>query len=268
MQINFNYFSNNSNLGFARNLGVGLSNFESEFILFYSDDDKLISGSLEEYMQQIILHRSDFSICNFNQPPYDLSNPLQSHSEIYSKVISLDLLSSFISWPKLTGVCIRKSEIINVDETLIQISHRSGAFPHVLFGIHILSQNAIFLKSNVFLAENYPNYLENVNFVPYVGEYLRSEIAWYENNFSTPLKNASSTIKRENILGVSIDYLYSERFQGSILSENVRNELQENISLAIRGNKKNSKGLILKFPGVRQSVKLLKLFYFRLMWNR
>jgi glycosyltransferase involved in cell wall biosynthesis len=152
MQINFNYFSNNSNLGFARNLGMGLSNFESEFILFYSDDDKLISGSLEEYMQQIILHSPDFSICNFDQPPYDLSNPLYLDSEIHSQVISLDLLSSFISWPKLTGVCVKRSKIVGVHETLIRISNTNGIFPHVLFGIHILSQSAIFLKSNVFLA--------------------------------------------------------------------------------------------------------------------
>jgi glycosyltransferase involved in cell wall biosynthesis len=265
LQINFNYFRNDSNLGFSRNLGKGLSNFESEFILFYADDDKLISNSLKEYVEQIILYSPDFSICNFNQPPYDLSNPLHLHSEVHSEVISLDLLSSFVSWPKLTGVCVKRSKIVDVHETLIRISNSNGAFPHVLFGIHILSQNAIFLKSNVFLGENYSNYQEKVNFVPYVGEYLRLELMWYENNFSTPLKNAWSLVKTENILGVSIDYLYAELFQGSILSENVRHELQENISLAVRGKRINSQGLILKFPSIRQCTKLLILCFFRLL---
>ena len=266
-EIDFSYFKNVRNLGFSGNISSGLERVKSDWIMFLSDDDNLYQGALANVCQDITEKSPSIALYNFAQPPYDVTNPLITKNIYSIQNVDYLQLTSLVIWPKLTGIVFRVQPIIGKSMQIQEICAYSKHFPHVILSAYILSQAPGLLTSKIFLGRPDDDFLDHVNFVPYIGEYLISEFTSYIDHFDSKnesLKQLVAQIPRTSILDVSVSSLIGYYRGHTKMTKKVKARLESNLSRWIFGKSRTSDGLLFLKPSKYFFFKLLLVPFFAL----
>ena len=260
--VQFDYFRNHKNLGFSGNIAAGLNRITSEWIMFLSDDDELCPGAIEQVCIDLMEKQPSVALYNFSQPPFDSKNPLISNTVFSFKNSDYSLLASLISWPKLTGVVLEMAPIISRMPQINQICDFSPHFPHVTLSLYIFKETLSLFKSTTFLAEVDDDYLEHVNFVPYIDHYLLKELETYKTFYDSSNVTLGELINRfpkTNILESSVASLLGF-YRGNVrLTEAVKGKLSNNLIRYLAGKRETSDGFSFLKPSARFFFKLFSI---------
>jgi len=207
--INFSFFQNAKNIGFSGNIAAGYQKMSQGWLLFLSDDDEVFPGAIAMVLRDMITLIPDLAIYNFHQEPHTILNPLVSQSSLYTLDSDYSPLKSLLQWPKLSGMVIRLDNHHALPNNFLDITLNSKLFAHViLFLIHVRDGKLLY-KSEEFFAKPDSDYLENVNFVPYIGEILIKELSVFQELIpSPPLKHLMDDLPKTKILESSISTLF------------------------------------------------------------
>jgi len=237
-QSEISFISNNFpiNKGFDTNILFLYYENKSDFIWFLSDDDEIQENSIEQIFIDINKHNPDIVYYNFNQEPYTFITPYIEQSSIYKFNDNITGLKKIINWPKLTSLVFKKRN------NNIILPHNNFGFAHIELVLFNSIPNGIILFSNYFIASVQNDYLDNINFPPYIGNSLNQSIKITlekldQNIYYEILKipNTDPLISSLNMLGAS----YRNKF---LLNSNLKNELLSTIKYELK--KRNYKLLI------------------------
>ena len=260
--IKLNYFRNTENLGFSGNIFAGCSRVETDWLMFVSDDDNICVGSLQQVCRELESYLPTVAVYNFSQDPYSYANPLIRESVSFSSTQPFDDLSTLISWPKLTGITLKSDSVKKNIREIQVICEFARNFPHVLICLYLLRDDSILLKSSTFVAEPDKDYLEHVNFLPYIGEYLIHEISMYRSTFAFDDRTFDTLIQgisRTNIVDASLSALIGY-YRGDVkLTAKVKGILWNNIARSFLGFRSTSDDLPLERPRDRFYLKTFVL---------
>lgn len=246
LNVDLEYFRNDTNLGFSGNIFAGISKIASDWVMFLSDDDNLNSGSLTKVCRDLEEHQPSVALYNFEQYPYDANNPLIKKTGFTSGDSDYSLIATLFLWPKLTGVVLKSNHLNTRSIEVSEICSFSKHFPHVVLAAYLFLQERSLFKSKDFIAYPDADFLQHINFVPYIGEYLKRELEIYQDIFdkrNLSLQNQISMLSQSNILEQSINSLISY-YRGQIpLNRNVKSTLESNIRQFIFFKKGTKDGL-------------------------
>jgi glycosyltransferase involved in cell wall biosynthesis len=263
--IKFAYFTNLENLGFSGNLAAGLERITSDWVMFLSDDDNLCAGSLEKLCHDLEAQRPAVALYNFSQTPFDFGNPLITREFTSNRNSDYSLLSTLVAWPKLTGIVLGMSLINSNPSQIRKICSFSPNFAHVVLSFFLFSQAHSIHKSTTFLAEPDEDFLDHVNYLPYIGQYLIEELKIYGSFFdpnNSTLGLVLNQIPRTNILEVSIDGL-TGFYRGRVrLTKSVKDILSDNLLRFLMGKRETSDGLKYSRISFRSCLKLFLIPWF------
>jgi len=266
--IKFGYFRNAKNLGFSGNIAAGLNRSTSEWIMFLSDDDKLCAGAIKQVCVDLIEKRPSVALYNFSQPPFDYNTPLIAKTDLSMQNSDYSLLASLISWPKMTGVVLEMAPIFDRMSEINEICDFSSNFPHVTLSLYIHKEAPRLLTSTTFLAEADEDYLEHVNFVPYIDQYLVRELENYRKFHdvnSISLNKLINSVPVTNILESSVNALLGF-YRGNVrMTKSVKRKLFTNILRFLCGKRETSDGLSFSRPSARLFLKILSIPFFVLI---
>jgi len=173
--IELNYFRNSSNLGFNENIKLGYLKFDGDYLIFISDDDNLYPGALTEYLHIITKTNPSVSLINFNQTPYTIKSPLYTEDKLFITIQS-DFFHPLILSPKLTGIALKKPINYSLREEIASIVIPSHFIAHIALAIYQYSKLGRGLQVSKFLGYPDIDYIEHINFLPYVNNLARVEI--------------------------------------------------------------------------------------------
>jgi glycosyltransferase involved in cell wall biosynthesis len=260
--IEFDHFRNQENLGFGGNIAAGILRVSSDWVLLLSDDDNLIPGALAKVCADIKAIQPSVSIYNFSQAPFDFDNPLITQEDFSLQNSDYTLLTSLILWPKMSGVVFRVAPMFSKMSEIKEICLFSSHFPHVILSFYLFRSAPGLFKSSTFFAEPDKDYLDHVNFVPYMDHYLVQEIEAYRKRYDSDSPSLSILIKqmaRTNILDASMDALVGY-YRGQVrLTESMKRKLTSNLLRFLSGKKETADGLCFSRPSGRFFLKLLAL---------
>jgi len=263
--IKFAYFRNLENLGFSGNLAAGLERISSEWVMFLSDDDNLCAGVLTKVCNDLKTKRPSIALYNFSQPPFDFADPLITQEFFSFQNSDYSCLSSLVIWPKMTGIVLEMAPIVLKSSQISEICSFSPNFPHVILSFYLFSRAPGLYKSTTFLAEPDEDFLDHVNFLPYVGQYLVKELEIYSSFFdpnNSTLVSVINQIPRTNILEVSINALIGF-YRGKVrLTKSVKANLINNLLRLLVGKLETRDGLKYSRISFRFCIKLFLIPYF------
>jgi glycosyltransferase involved in cell wall biosynthesis len=170
--INFFTASFDMNQGFDSNVQLCYQESNSEYVWFLSDDDNIKPGVIDHIISDINNFQPSIIYYNHEQFPYTLQNPY-----ITDKIIvnpnSLDiifLLNKLVKWPKLSSYVLKKNNCLSKVENL------NAGFHHVSLALECALSKGNVLLSPTFNASPDADYLENIDFPPYIGNGLNKVI--------------------------------------------------------------------------------------------
>jgi len=264
IDINFNYVNQETNIGPARNFIECAFLASSEYIVYLSDDDNLYPNSLSHVLNCIKEYKPNVMVFNFDQKPWGVDNPLYPKIEHFKNKTDFVNLNKLVKWYKLSGVTLNlegKTEI----EFLRVNNFYSNYFGHVLLAIMIARNKGNLVLSPFFFAHPDDDYMEHVNFAPYVSEMMYRDLELsVDKKLLThgEFEELSKLLPRQSVLSRSIHRLsefYSEKY---LLTASVKTQLWSNVSDCILSRKKLSReGLPLRLE-IKDTLRLVRLFLF------
>jgi glycosyltransferase involved in cell wall biosynthesis len=262
LKVGFEHFRNTSNLGFSGNIHAGISKISSEYVMFLSDDDNLISESLTKVCQDIREFKPSVALYNFDQYPYDNNNPLIKQKDFVHNCFDYSQISTLLSWPKLTGVVLKSRNLYANPLEVSEICSFSKHFPHVVLAAYSLFQESSLLKSEEFIAYPDVDFLQHINFVPYIGEYLKEELRLYAKTFdkeNLTLQKEIAILSQSSILDQSVNSLFGF-YRGQFpLNRQVKSILESNLRQFVLFKNGTKDGLKFTEPTRIFYIKLLLL---------
>jgi glycosyltransferase involved in cell wall biosynthesis len=259
--ITINIIHNQENLGFSRNLYNGLSKFESEYLFFMSDDDNLIEVAFAEMLNEIQCSTPDFLYSNFDQHPYGTDNPKIQHTEVFSGSPDYRGVRTLIEWPKMTGIVIRRKSVEYLITDIEDICNNCAYFPHVIISLLLYLRGQVFVKSPIFIARPDDDYLDHLNFVPYVGDYLLGELSYFRSTYDDSnliLEEIGESLRSTRIVDTSLSWLLKESAGQIQISGRIKIILQKNIEDFLLGKRINREGFSLEKASPRLLLKTAK----------
>jgi glycosyltransferase involved in cell wall biosynthesis len=260
--IEFNYFRNQSNLGFNGNIQAGYLKVTSGWIMFLSDDDVLFTGALNQICSDITSVQPDVSLYNFDQFPFGRQNPLVPECTVHEDGKDFSHLASLFSWQKLTGVVLRCRKLEDSNDFFRDLLSPATHFPHVILAVLCYYRGNILYKSDFFVAGHDPDYLDHVNFLWYTQASFIKEL---ENCKSVlGIDNASfdeqvSKIPRVNVIDSSVTHLVYYYAGKARISRSVKRILWSNVFRFMTLRRTSQEGFILKSHSPKFYVKLFSL---------
>ena len=162
----------NKNQGFDANVLACYAESEAEYVWFLSDDDNVIVGSIDSIISDIIEYEPSIIFYNHDQKPFDSTNPYINKSEFF-EILTFENLSSLkkiINWPKMTSLVMKKSP------AALKVQDIKSNFAHVALSIVCGLAEGRVLHSSIFTAYPDSDYLDNIDFPPYIGNSLNIAI--------------------------------------------------------------------------------------------
>jgi glycosyltransferase involved in cell wall biosynthesis len=261
--IDFQYTQNGSNLGFSSNVIESYFRTNSGYTLFFSDDDNLRPGFLHELIKDIEQYKFSVAIYNFTQPPYGEENLLIKDSCLIRGDQALGGLASLITWPKLSGLVLRNNhEAGRYDKIRSQISP-DNVVGHVLLAIDQIKHDPNLYMSSAVAAYPDEDYREHVNFVSYIGNYIRRDLKEYcalVGVTNSKIISAIEAIPLRNIVLYSLHALSLYYRSQTKLTRKMKNEVIQNIVGYLFGRKMSHQGLVLEKP-YQSWAKIRTIFY-------
>ena len=258
--ISFSYFRNSNNLGFPGNVAKGIENVDSDWIMFLSDDDNLCQGALSKVLDDLEGKSPAILLYNFAQPPYDFSNPLITEESFSLQNSDYSQMKSLVIWPKMTGIVLKVQPLTDQAININKICADSKHFPHVILSLYIFRMAPGLLKSKSFLGKPDEDFLDHVNFLPYIGEYLINELDTYFNSYDSDnesLRHLITQIPRTNILDASVNSLIGYYRGNTKMTNKVKVNLINNLLRLLAGKRQTQDGLIYSKPSKTFFLKLL-----------
>lgn len=166
--------SEKENQGFDSNVINCYKESPGEYVWFLSDDDNIRPGSIDTIFCDIDKFQPHVIYYNFDQPPYDQANPYLAAKRYFKEVSqeNVDAVKKIIHWPKLTSLIIRRCP------AGLEVPDIKTGFAHVMLALHIGLANGEVLHSPSFIAYPDADYLDHIDFVPYIGNNLNDCIKW------------------------------------------------------------------------------------------
>lgn len=262
--IKFSYKNQSLNIGPAKNYIECAFLASTEYLVFLSDDDNLYSNSILCLLDCIEKYEPNVLVFNFNQKPWDLENPLYTRIQKFTRNSDFVYLNKLIKWYKLSGVTLKVKNKTQI-EFLRNENFYSKYFGHALLAVLIAKARGNLLLHPFFFAYPDDDYLDHVNFAPYVSEMMYSDLReLFERNLITDdeFEKLTSLLPRQSVFSRSIHRL-SEFYSGKfLLAKSVRNQLWMNILDCLLLRRKSRENLPLQFRFM-DSFRLLRLF---LIW--
>ena len=230
--IEFDYFRNEANLGLSGNVESGYFASNSKWMMLLSDDDQLLPGALAKICLQVEEANPSLAIFNFNQSPYSFSNPLTQETKLILAPYNYSELATLVLWFKLTGIVIKIEREERFCEELRLALSLSQHFPHVILSLFLFKFGDSMLRSQTFVGQPDADFLDHVNFVPYITEYLVLEMEKFRDVFdpsSNHLQALISGIPRNNIIDSSTLSLIGFYRGKTRLSSLIRRRLWSNV---------------------------------------
>jgi glycosyltransferase involved in cell wall biosynthesis len=261
-KIAFNFQTLKENVGIAKNTIECALRSNSNYIVYIGDDDNFYEESLLQILKDISEFKPNVIIYNFDQKPWDQLNPLIRKREFISDPAQVGKLNSLVKWYKLCGLVLKvedKSKIQMLRDTYIY----SKFFGHVLLAVIIMKNNGKLLLCPEFIAYPDQDYMEHVNFAPYVSELMYLDLLIFyqrdiisENEFN----ELTSRLPRQSVISRSIYRLF-EFYSGSFpLTAKMKKQLWKNVFDGIFLKKAvSSEGLPLKVE-FKDILRLIRLF--------
>lgn len=265
--IKFDYFVNNSNLGFNGNIEQGYLRFEGDYVIYLSDDDNLFPGALTYYVELILELKPSVALINFNQNPYTTQSPLYVEDKLFTE-IQLDFFKPLIKFPKLTGMLFKKppDQLIRKEITSVIIPSHSAA--HVALAIYQYSKFGRGLHVSKFFGYPDSDYLEHVTFLPYVSNLFRIEVEHTLNKVGSigEIENSNNVldlIPNRVVIDDSIYVLYQYYSFKTNLTKEAFTELWSNCLRFSFGKAQTASGLSLRDSS--RKFKRLKIIFILLL---
>lgn len=171
-QNNIPLFSQNlkENQGFDANVLNCYRNCDSEYIWFLSDDDNIMDGAISSIIEDIKILVPSVLYYNFNQEPYTINNPYIIENNLYEQIdiSNIQSIIKIIKWPKLTSLIIRKTD----EKVCERFKTYDFGFMHIAIAIQVGLDFGKVFHSNKFIAHPDDDYLDHINFPPFIGNNL------------------------------------------------------------------------------------------------
>ena len=259
INVQFRFQNNLINFGASQNVLQCALNTSSKYMLLMSDDDNITPGALLEVLEDITQLQPNVIIYNFNQEPFGTNNPLYTHKEFFELPKDFTMLNKLVKWYKLSGVVLNVNDKLMI-ESMIKIS---TDFSHVLLAILISKKMGGLLFNPYFLAYPDLDYMDHVNFAPYVSEMMHKDLkdlvrnGWISENESINLVNL---LPRQSVVSRSIHRLY-EFYAGDFpLTYKMKSQLWRNIIYRFLLHRKvSNEGLPLEIK-LKDWIRLIRLF--------
>lgn len=243
--IVFTHLNNEKNLGFDQNIWLCYEGASSEYVWFLADDDNLFPDAISNIMSELGRKSTVALYFNFDQKPFDCESPLVKSRLEYTTINkdNISCLRDVVAWPKLTAMVVKKIEI-----SLPRPDINLG-FYHVEIFIRAVVKCGGFVSSTKFLAYPDEDYMDHIDFPPYIGNGLNEQLL----NVLTDLNLAdcyeSLCILHVNPLDSSLRSLGASYRNKCKISDKLREELWETIFKELRWKNINTSMLwvILKF---------------------
>jgi len=156
------------NRGFDENIICCYEHCTTEYLWFLSDDDNVIPGAIDLIIHDIKTISANVLFYNFNQSPYGLKSPLMKEKILYFTCETHEAISKIIHWPKLSSIVIKKG-CGKSGANLLQLSGAdSQGFMHVALALQTVFDDGKLLLSNNFIAYPDTDYMDQINFTPYI----------------------------------------------------------------------------------------------------
>lgn len=171
-EIPFTFKKFNQNRGFDANILSCYAESSTEYVWFLSDDDNVREGVIDTIIRDISEYAPSVIYYNFDQKPYTTADPYIKAPEFFDVVAPENLrsLKKIIAWPKLTSVVIRSAE------AGLQVQDNKSWFAHVALAMQCGLSHGRILHSTEFIAFPDDDYMDNINFPPYIGNDLNIAI--------------------------------------------------------------------------------------------
>lgn len=152
------------NQGFDANVLSLYTGSSSEYIWFLSDDDNIISGSIDTIIDDAIRYSPKVIYYNFDQEPFTKTRPYITAHQYFSQITESNIvaLQKITKWPKLSALVIKQCAIG------LQVQNLDSGFAHVMLALQCgLSAGGV-LHSPVFTAYPDSDYKDHINFAPHI----------------------------------------------------------------------------------------------------
>jgi glycosyltransferase involved in cell wall biosynthesis len=249
--INFIMYKNEKNLGFSINVLESYFRANASYTLFFSDDDNLESGFLKQLLLDIKKYQFSVGVYNFCQEPHGVRNLLIKESCVLSGESAFEGLCLLVSWPKLSGLVLRNDHQRERYKKISDLITKENIVGHVVLAIEqIRSESTLFLSETI---AAYPDqdFREHVNFVSYIGNYIKRDLEIYCSKIGIDNKKLLQSIDEipyRNVVQYSLISLSLFYRSKSRLTRTMKLELESNIMRFLMRKKFSKSGLILENP--------------------
>lgn len=225
--IHFLTHAFSENRGFDANVLNCYTKSGSGYIWFLSDDDNIIEGAINSIISDIRKHAPSVLYYNFDQNPYHLNNPYIREGRLYDcvDINNVQAISKIIAWPKLTSLVIKKTD----GQAGEMVKTNEYGFMHIALAIQTGLGSGRVFHSDTFIARVDDDYLDHIDFPPYIGNGLKKTICQVlsQNNKADILQQID--IRDTDPLTSSMDTLGSYYRGKSVLSPNIKSELYSTV---------------------------------------
>jgi glycosyltransferase involved in cell wall biosynthesis len=173
------YHSFKVNEGFDKNIYKCYDFCDTDYLWFLSDDDLFDNNAIDQIFNDILLFNPTIIYYNFEQHPFLKLNPYIIETKLHT---SFDIipLKKIINWPKLSSIVLKK--INNYDKN----NNFNSGYAHVELIIKAYFDNGNLLLSKYFIGQPQNDYLDNIEFPPYIGNNLNTSLLNTLKNINKP----------------------------------------------------------------------------------
>ena len=219
------------NQGFDKNLFNCYKHADHEYVWFLSDDDIINDNAISMIFDDINTNQPNVIYYNFEQPPYTKKNKYISKTYLYKKIdnYNLEVIAKMAYWPKLSALVLKKIEI---PKSFIE---KEIKFMHVALAMYIVLKIGRILHSHNFIAKVDDDYLDNVDFPPYVSNYMDETISSVmaltkKNNLLDAYYNKYPSMKIDPVIS-SLKYMTNLYRSGLLINKDLENDLNRIIKI-------------------------------------
>jgi len=244
-----------SNLGFDANVLACYGESEGQYIWFLSDDDNISPGSIDTIITDINTYKPTVIFYNHDQEPFDTTNPYIKKTFFYKEILieNINEIKKIIAWPKLSSLVVKKTS------SGLKVKDEKSDFAHVGLSIVCSLTKGRLLLSSTFTTYPDHDYMENVDFPPYIGNQLNGAIMQALQITDKKYLFENLQVQYIDPLAASLNTLGVFFRGGIVLTPRLRDELIKTIKLELTKFKVNR---ILDLNLQKESIKFIfSLFY-------
>lgn len=266
--INLVHFRQTTNVGAGLNFIDCALMSDSLYIAYLSDDDNLFKGAISALLKKLERYRPNVAICNFDQQPWGVNNPLYKKDLFFESIGEVYPLQPQVKFYKLSGIVLKvqpKDEI-----RILRKQERINSFGHILLSVILGKSRGKILLSEAFFAYPDEDYLNHVNFAPYVSEIMLYELTLLVKSGLVTYEDAlflGSKIPRQSVVSRSIHRLYEYYAGKFFLTLSMKKQLWINIKNAVVYRRNISNQGLSLFVSPKDYLRLFRLFMVMLKFS-